>query len=98
MATNQADIREIVLEVIAETHGSQKEFAINADAPQSDVSNAFSGKQRLEMQWVLDQPDVFLDRVLNKIRARKGMVTDSDARLAKIARITELVRLILEVA
>jgi hypothetical protein len=98
MGTNRADIREIVLEVLAETRESQKAIALNAGCPQSDLSNALAGKQRLDAQWLLDQDAVFVERVLTKVRSRLGLVTDNDARGVKIARISELLRLILEVA
>jgi hypothetical protein len=98
MGANPVDIREIVSELLAETNTSQKALALAANCPQSDLSNALTGKQRLDAQWLIDQDDVFVDRLLNKIRARKGLVTESDVRASKIARITEVIRLLLEVA
>lgn len=95
MATNRADIREITLDVLAERRVSQKEMAINANCPQSDLSNALQGKQRLDAQWLIDQDDAFVDRLMEMVRLRKG-ITHETARSVRMARLCELVRLCLE--
>lgn len=102
IATNQAatddiDTRGIVLDLMGELHLTQKAMAIQAGCPASDLSNALAGKQRLEMDWVLNQEPIFVAMFLERVERAMGF-TERSTRELKAARISELVRLLLEVA
>jgi hypothetical protein len=91
------DSRELVRGLMADLQLSQKALAIQAECPASDLSNALQGKQRLEVDWLLNQEPIFVAMLLERVERAKGFTERSEREL-KAARIAELVRLLVEVA
>lgn len=73
MAANPQESRDIVRELMRERGLTQKAMAIQAGCPESDLSNALSGKQRLDFDWLMAQ-----DALFRKALARRIDATDDD--------------------
>jgi hypothetical protein len=65
--------RELVQTVRRDLGRSQKQMAIDAGCPESDLSNALSGKQRFDMQWLLNQDDEFLIKWWREVEIARGL-------------------------
>jgi DNA-binding phage protein len=97
--SDRAAVVALVREAMARVGLSQKAMAANAEIAESVLSDALAphGTRHLAMAWLLDQDDEFLVVLLDRITVARGL-TDQSRRDAKAARVSELVRLILEVA
>jgi hypothetical protein len=92
-------VSTLVRDVMARVGLSQKAMAQNAAISESILSDALAphGTRHLAMEWLLDQDDDFLIVLLEQITVLRQL-TDQAKRDVKAARVSELVRLILEVA
>jgi sulfur transfer complex TusBCD TusB component (DsrH family) len=97
--SDRVAVSTLVRDVMARVGLTQKAMAQNAAITESMLSEALAphGTRHLAMEWLLDQDDDFLIVLLEQITVLRGL-TDQARRDVKAARVSELVRLILECA
>ena len=97
--SDRVAVSTLVRDVMARVGLSQKAMAQNAAITESMLPEALAphGTRHLAMEWLLDQDDDFLIVLLEQITVLRGL-TDQAKRDVKAARVSELVRLILECA
>jgi len=92
-------VTTLVRDAMARTGLSQKAMAANAGVAESVLSEALAphGTRHLALEWLWAQDDEFLAVLVDRLTEARGL-TDQSRREAKAARVSELIRLILEVA
>lgn len=93
---------QLIKQGMADLDVSQKVIALNAKhvgCSESALSDAMNGvgNRNFSVEWFWAQEDVFVLHVLGLAQKARGFSADG-IRAVKIARIAELVKLILEVA
>jgi hypothetical protein len=84
----------LLKQAIRETGMSQKELALNADVPESVVSEALSGRRHFAAEWWWAQPDRFLLRFLELVTEARQLTPENRAAIRR-RRIVELIELLL---
>ncbi len=83
---------------MSRTGRTQKEMAHAAGQKESALSDALNGNGRnLEVDWLLSQGADYVAEFIADVQIRMGLTVESKRDL-KAARISELIRLLLEVA
>lgn len=90
---------EVIRQAMTDKGLTQKSLAITADVAESAVSDALKGMngRSFSVEWLWAQDDAFVLYVFELAQKQRGFTTDG-IRAVKIARIKELLGLILEVA
>lgn len=102
ISANQNASKEVVgmiRQAMSDMQVTQEAFAIDAGITESVLSEAMNERngRHFAMAWLWAQSDTFVLHVLEMLREKRGFSVDG-IRATKIARIKELVGLILEVA
>jgi hypothetical protein len=92
--TGNADLLPLIKQAAAETGLSQKAMALNADVGESVLSEALNGRRHFAAEWWWAQPDTFLLKFLELVMEARQL-TPENARAVRMARITELIGLLL---
>lgn len=97
--SDRTQVSTLVRDAMARSGLSQKAMAQNAGITESVLSEALAphGTRHLAVEWLLDQDDEFLLVLLERITVLRNLTQESQ-RAQKAARVSELLRLILEVA
>lgn len=88
---------QLVRDAMREADLSQKAFAVDAQQSESVISEALSGGRHLSADWLYAQNDGFLLALMKGIERARHLTPESKAAL-RANRISELIRLLLEVA
>lgn len=93
------EVLDLIRQAMSEMQVTQETIAINAEVQPSVVSEALNERngRSFSVVWLWAQDDLFVQRVIELWQLKRGLTPDG-IRAAKVARIKELIGLLIEVA
>ncbi len=97
--TDRATVVSLLRAVLTDTGTSQKVLAVNAEVPESVISDALNpqGQRHFALEWLCDQDDAVVLAFVQELMRARGL-TPASKREVVAERIGELVRLLIQEA
>jgi hypothetical protein len=94
---NQREVLGCIRRAMARTGLSGKAFALTAEIPESELSDAINGKpgRRFDVEWLWKQEDTFVIAVLDEVTDARRLTPETKSAMRR-QRIVELIDLLLQ--